>query len=273
MIVKPAMWWSGLERAGVPSENVLSIWPMWEGGGSGVMDVAGENDGVIDGVTWATGPVLEFGGSNDSINLGNVLPFDFDTPFSWHVRYKSSSLGFGTHVLLSKQESSGDFRGYGLQIRGDEVGDPYRAILASDTSNRIQVEFTRSNDTEWHDVVVTYDGSGVAAGVLLYEDGQLQTPSVRNDNFTSGTMTNTVDLTFGIRGTSFDFTGSMDMVGMFSGVLNPRESRQLYERPYDFITPRRREPVPNLSIAPPTGSPSPRSHLYGPLVGSLGGPI
>ena len=56
---------------------------------------------------------------------------------------------------------------------------------------------------QWSNVTVTYDGSGVAAGVNIYLDGVLMAKSVGSDNFT-GTMLNVRPLTIGGQPTAFN---------------------------------------------------------------------
>lgn len=114
-----------------------------------------------------------------NINQGFVafgkadFEFDTDEAFSQECWLKTTSNAIMN--LMSKQNDS-TFQGYALICN---VGKA-RVVVRDQLGNVIAREFNTSiNDGNFHHVVMTYDGSGVVAGLQLYVD------NAQNDTITS----------------------------------------------------------------------------------------
>jgi hypothetical protein len=198
--------------------------------------LTGTLTGMDPNTDWVTGRVfggLEFDGTAESITMGDVLDFETTAPFSLAVWVKLGLTDPTTaQTLVAKANSSGAFTGYYLQVAGTVANDPlgFALIGAGSVNNRVQIRFPRPNDLLWHLVVVTYDGSGVAAGMAGYVDGVLQTPTVERDTLTGSTVT-TLPFTISSRNGAIDYvTGTLDEVQVYSHVLSPAAVLRLYTR-------------------------------------------
>src|SRR5262249_30651615 len=79
---------------------------------------------------------------------------------------------------------------------------------------------------QWRHVLLTYDGSGKAAGITLFVDGR----QIRHSTGTSrlqGSIRSPNPVSLGARGTSFPFSGAIDEVSLFSRALNAAEAERL----------------------------------------------
>ena len=113
------------------------------------------------GSSFASTNSFTFDGNNDYVDMGNNLDFTNTDAFSiscWFKRTRSNGV---TEFLVSKQDStSGNSRGYTLLIPFDD--NKITFVLRNNTasSGRIIVDCsTAITDTNWHHVIVTYDGS------------------------------------------------------------------------------------------------------------------
>jgi len=82
----------------------------------------------------------------------------------------------------------------------------------------------------WHLIVATYDGSGVAGGLNIYINAVLQTGAFHDTVGTYTKMANgTLNLNIGHhQGTSGFYSGSFDDIGIRSVVTTKREIEALY---------------------------------------------
>ena len=83
------------------------------------------------------------------------------------------------------------------------------------------------NDGVWHHYVVTYDGSTLASGVTLYEDGVLISGTVERDNL-SGTTVNGSSFIIGSTGSAEYFAGSLDEISIYNKTLSASEVSAMY---------------------------------------------
>lgn len=116
------------------------------------------------------------------INQGNVafgkVDFEFDTDEAFSQECWLKTTSNAVMNLMSKQNNS-TFQGYALICN---VGKA-RVVVRDQLGNVIAREFNTSiNDGNFHHVVMTYDGSGVVAGLQLYVD------NTQNDIITSSDM-------------------------------------------------------------------------------------
>jgi hypothetical protein len=181
-------------------------------------------DWVVNGGKGA----LDFDGSNDHINLGNVLSFERTDPFSisaW-VRVLSFS-SFGT---ITTKMASANLRGYFFNYNTN--GTLAVIIRSLSSGNRIFVQTSSAALSlgVWGHVVLTYDGSSQASGVKFYADGTTLATTT-TENTLTGTIVTTQPLTFGGRPALSDgfANAQMDDFRFYRRVLTPGYVRQLWQ--------------------------------------------
>lgn len=145
------------------------------------------------------------------------------------------------------------FRTYGGSQLGCEinVGGVRKFIVGTALSVNI-----------WYYIMLTYDGNTLR----LFKDGKPDGTPVAS----SGTITSyATDLWFGDNTTGDAVAGEFSGWGLWNRALTPSKVQQLYVDPHALARPRSRIIFP----AAAAGGAAPTSHLYGPLVGPLGGAI
>ena len=178
----------------------------------------------------------------------DVLDFSTDDPFSiscWFKRGGSSPSQIGGLVVKSAQTSFGGvdspFEGYSLYFNDTQQRRLafylYRNITGIEQL-RIQADaYLALDDTDWHNVVVTYDGSSDFSGVNMYLDGSSYAISLEaTDTLDPGDdITTSTALCFGgfINNTSnnsgiYNFKGNMDEVAMWGKELSSEEVSAIY---------------------------------------------
>jgi type II secretory pathway pseudopilin PulG len=148
-----------------------------------VYDSSGyDNDGTCQGdPEWVksdiSGSALKFDG-NDYVDVGNVSELNFERtdPFTISSWVKRDTIGVGSPII-SKMD--GD-HGWTFHIGGTDRLTLFLVNLWVPGDKILLVTGSKLlNDTAWHHVVVTYDGSSSSNGVKFYIDGEedpLSTP-------------------------------------------------------------------------------------------------
>jgi mono/diheme cytochrome c family protein len=210
-------------RAGEPKGPWAKF--LLDADGSGTTDTAEAIAGKIEGEgTFVEGSV---GNSyrvvaTGHIDYGERFGFEKDQPFAvaaWLRLKPQGGAPFG------KMENGPDFRGWDVEIQGNRAHFhlihkwPNEAI-------HVQAEKDLPFDTFSH-VAVTYDGSGKAAGVAMYVNGQPVKVSVLKDNLT-GSIETKAPFAIGRRGGGTSpFTGRVDDLRIYSRALDKSEAAQL----------------------------------------------
>src|SRR5690606_13292906 len=85
-------------------------------------------------------------------------------------------------------------------------------------------------DDTWHHVAFTYDGSGIAAGVRIYVDGQDATGETTSDTLFGTFVAEEAWLSIGARmsGGAHHFTGSIGRVSLWSRQLSDSEIQEIF---------------------------------------------
>ncbi len=132
------------------------------------------------------------------LELADVGDFEKDKPFAYGAWVKPTKDGLGG-AILARMDDGKDFRGWDLWVENNRVGAhiinkwPTDAIkVMSDTPLKTGV---------WTHVMVSYDGSGKAAGVKVYVDGLAVATKPDSDTL-KGTIRATVPLKIGQRHTT-----------------------------------------------------------------------
>src|SRR5262249_35389870 len=141
-----------------------------------------------------------------------------DKPFSWAVWVKP--VGAGT--ILSRMDTSRRSRGCDLTLFADrKVG---MHVINDWPSNAMKVLTSRPLPAdEWSHVVATYDGSGKAAGVTLYVNGEKQNVEVEADKLNGSTATDQ-PFPIGMRSADSPLHAAVADVALFQHVLTPQEA-------------------------------------------------
>jgi hypothetical protein len=173
-------------------------------------------DGVLGGAASMEG--LGYLNAGDRFNLTAA---DVFSVAAW-VRPTTKA---GRLTVFSRMENAKKlFRGYTLQTF---AGLPAFFLLHQFPDNMIQVQGkTALEPNQWHHLAVTYDGSGKAAGVKLYLNGELQKPGVVVDKLTEP-ITTEQPFWIGNGHPAAKLKGLIDEVRVFDRVLPAEEITQL----------------------------------------------
>lgn len=154
---------------------------------------------------------------NDAYN------FEWTDPWSVAVWFKTSEVA-DSQVLVSKRTAGNAF-GWFIWT---ETNGRIIAYMAATNSDILRVNTTKSySDGEWHHFCATFDGTGTAAGTLLYVDGVLVPKTVNTDTLNAGSTTTTEPLRIG-RGQTRNYLGNLSDVVLYNKVLSEVEIRTLY---------------------------------------------
>lgn len=218
-------------------------------------ETANNNDGTknttgtevyADGVV---GQGFSFNGSTD-IKIGDT-PFDFERtdPFSISTWIKTTSVNVDDYIFGKNTGAKG------YQMLLQDTNNEIRVRLSNTTgsSNRILIDTLGVNvrDGNWHNIVMTYDGSSLASGVNIYVDSILVTKSVINDTLTS-TILNNTEFVIGNQEESVTttyFDGQQDFFSIYDNELTAEEVIDKYvDEGLTVIAPR----LPDVSVLPVT---------------------
>lgn len=234
---------------GAQPEALVAHAPLTEGAGDEIGALCGEpmKFKATGPVVWKPdgklGPAPELkAGAN--FDLGNQGDFEGDKPFSYGAWIKTP----GNNVfagVVARMDEANSYRGWDLWLQGTEIGVhiihkwPESAIKVVATGNVIK-------PGEWQHVFATYDGSGKAAGVRLYVNGQPAALRTDADSL-KGTIRNEVPLRIGQRSRGAVFEGgSAQDVRLYARQVAPEEVRALHStgplRALLAVAPEQRSP-------------------------------
>jgi cytochrome c553 len=166
-----------------------------------------------------TAASIENGRFLESKQLGKLKS---DRPFSISLWVQVPSLG--SMAILSRMDEAMNFRGYDMLLVNGKL-----EVHLVDTwpSNAMKISSQSTiAPNQWHHLTLTYDGSKKAAGANLYIDGKSVKFDVPNNNLT-GSLETDKPFHLGLREKSLPFTGSIDDLRIFDGVLSPVDVERL----------------------------------------------
>ena len=158
----------------LPAKDRVLWAPLDEGAGSSGRFVTGAEStfAAVPALQWAPGgkigaaPLLKAGAV---IALGDVGDFTLKQPFSYGAWVKAPNTDLSAGIL-SRMDSKKAFRGYDLFQAGKtfvaHIVDKYPDLALKVSTGPVVKPGT------WQHVLVTYDGSGKAAGVRIFLDGK-----------------------------------------------------------------------------------------------------
>ncbi len=183
----------------------------------------------------ATGPVEwhdggKFGRSPGFRNgahfaLGDLAAIERDQPFSIGA-WVNVPAGLKEGAIVARMDDRQGSQGWELFVQGAKFGvqlaakEPVGNIRAIAKNNTVRTD-------KWQHVLVTYDGSGTAAGFRLFVDGRVQ-PVVAAGAPLKGKVTAAVPLRIGQRETKTRFElGKVQDVRVYLRELSTGEARSL----------------------------------------------
>jgi mono/diheme cytochrome c family protein len=218
-------------RDSLPSKDRVLWVPLDEGTGESgrVVSDAASSFSPVPGLEWATGgktgaaPVLK---KNATLSLGDVAGFTVKQPFSYGawVKAPNSDLNAG---ILARMDSQKSYRGYDLFQAGKafvaHIVDKFPEVALKVSTGQIVKPGT------WQHVLVTYDGSGKAAGVKIFVDGKEEKLKVEvNTLKPDSDIVGAVPFRVGQRsGGSVFEGGSVQDVRVFSRAISSSEAKAI----------------------------------------------
>ncbi len=143
--------------------------------------------------------------------------FDADKPWTVGVWLKPEK---SLSCVLSKIEPEGDRRG--LEIVWQKGRLQINLVHRWSVDAIEVVTMQPMSSAQWHHVVVSYDGSGKAAGLRVMLDGQVQAVEVMRDRL-SGSIATAQPLCIGRRDSGLGFYGMLDELRILQRVMSERE--------------------------------------------------
>src|SRR5262249_41534179 len=113
-----------------------------------------------------------------AVEVPDAGDFEKDQSFSCGLWVKIPKRGQGG-ALVARMDNGNGYRGWDVWMEADRVG--MHIVHRWDDDGIKVVSKTPLQPGRWYHVLVTYDGSGKAAGVKIYLDGVVQPADVAND--------------------------------------------------------------------------------------------
>ena len=156
------------------------------------------------------------------VELPPEIPLDADKPWTIGLWVKPSASLAG---VISKIEPAGDRRGFELiwakgQLQINLVDRWVVSAIEVVTKDPIK-------GADWHQLIVSYDGSGQAAGLRVFADGLEIGVSVVRDSL-RGPITNREPVRIGRRDSGLGFYGQLDEVRLLAAVVTPAIAREWF---------------------------------------------
>ncbi len=177
---------------------------------------------------------LDFDGVDDYINIGNGISFEYTDAFSFStwikplpksgVKYIYSKYIGGKGILIylnSSATNNINTLNFNLYNTNSGTIASRKRIVTQDTG------FAPVN--VWINIVLTYDGSGLASGINYYKNGVLQSFAVTQDNLLNNTIVNTEDAYLSsFNGASSFLLGNQDEFSIFNTELSSADALAIY---------------------------------------------
>ena len=184
---------------------------------------------VIGSPEWVEGRVghgLKFA-SHSYVDLGDVGDFQDEDSFSYGAWIKTGKGSGG--AIIAKIDIADLYKGYDLS-----VSDGIVSARLSRRRNGYSIKISTKNKViqpeKWHHVFVTYNGSKLARGVVIYVDGEQQSVDVFSDSlkYKDG-ISNSKPLLLGRRDTEAVFEGGrIDDVRVYERRLSDADVQAIY---------------------------------------------
>lgn len=235
-----------LQKGNPLVRGLIGAWIFFEAKGNKAFDLSGnKNHGTLMNMptsAWVSsvfGGSLDFSGSDDHVTVGNYIL----TKISVSIWVKFHGLAVNQSIISAGPVvARGDWNirknnitnkiSFGLHNGGNWVGSTFDTGVVID---------------KWYHIVATWDNSGDAGNVRIYQDG------VPASIFGSGVTGSTApeDWVVGARGATVDpLNGQIDDVRVYNRVLSAKEIKQIYRNPWSIYRPKKQFDFVNEQIIP-----------------------
>ena len=227
--------------------DLVGYWPLQEAAGVIVPDGSGlGRNGTLKNMDPATdwtvanrGAALDFDGTNDFVDLGNVLdPGTKDFSISYWALIRNTDAQ--AYRVIQKRGTGGFglVGGFIFGSSGTVAGSVDRSYVDDGAGNYLRFDSTDYgfDDGAWHHFAFTFKNS--TAAFKFYLDGIYMASAGVSGGTPAGlNITSSKNLTFGslwddVSTQSQFFNGKLANVMMFHRVLDPREIAILYSEPW-----------------------------------------
>jgi hypothetical protein len=215
----------------IPSEKLTLHAPLSEGDGSAVRFTA---DGKPQEIVLKSKPAWDAGHvaakafkqpPTGTLEVPQAGDFEKDRPFAFGVWARLAKDRLSGAVFARMDDQKG-FRGWDLWVENGRVGAHVINQWPDDAIKVVATDAVKAD--EWNHLFVSYDGSGKAAGVMVYVNGRRQTPQVQADRL-KGTIRTTVPLSVGQRHTSSRLEGlTLQDLRIYGRALSAEEVEQVF---------------------------------------------
>ncbi len=222
------------------ARGLVGWWPFSPEGGDIIRDVSGfsRHGTWIFGNKWDGNELgqrgLNFDGNADEVNMGDVLNFDTNDPFSLMVQIKYLIASVNTtEALISKMGPSAN-RGYTttLERTGEKRLQFFHISTFPSNHNVVEIDdfFEPAGGLNTiFQLVFTNAGTNAASGMKIYSNGLDQSAVVFNDTL-SATTSHTGDCLLGNRAdiSTQEFSGIMYEARIYNVELTATEVWNMY---------------------------------------------
>lgn len=218
-------------------KGLAGQWLMNEGSGLHLNDHSKNgNIGIINGATWVPGnceSALNFNGSSDYVEIQNTLLLNPNliTIIAW---IKGAATSSDDQICSKDQTSGGTNRVW--QFRKNSSEKLEFIIFDTEGDNASEVGSTTIADSEWHQVVGTWDGTTIR----VYVDGKEDAAGTSYAGSLQQGKTNSVFIGKAQTADPGYFCGYIDQVSIYNYALSDSMIQQLYRNPFLAWEPQKK---------------------------------
>ncbi len=212
-----------------PTEGLQLQARLSEGSGQKVSMCVNGADRTLEvhsGVTWDDGYVADHSFKSqpgEALEIAEAGDFDKNQSYTAAAWVKLTNGGSGS--VIARMDDKHDYRGWDLWIESGRVGA--HLINAWDRDAMKVLSKATISPGQWNHLMVTYDGSGKAAGLKIYINGKPQETQVMSDRL-QGTTKTTVPLKIAQRNTTSRLDNALIQdVRVYGRALSGLEASQL----------------------------------------------
>jgi len=218
-----------LSSAAFPTADLAALWDFDETTGTSAADPTGGHTGTlagfpVDDSQWVSGKVggaMDFDGADDQVDITGytgVTGTQARTMAAWIKTTKGDAtiLSWGTDATGQKW------------VFRTQTGNGQAGAIRTEVSGGFNVGATDLRDDQWHHVVMVLpdDGTPNVDEMLVYVDGQLETPSA--SQATAINTASSLDVRIGNGHANRRFAGLLDQVGIWDRALTADEIATIY---------------------------------------------
>jgi len=177
---------------------------------------------------------LDFDGVDDYVNIGNGVSFEYTDSFSFSTWINPSAKS-GVKYLYSKYISGKGILIYLNSSSTSGINTLHFNLYNTNSGSTATRKRIVTNDVNfapvnvWINIVLTYDGSGLASGINYYKNGVPQSIAVVQDNLQNNTIVNTEDAYLSsFNGVSSFLLGNQDEFAIYDSELSAADALAIY---------------------------------------------